>query len=686
MLNADSLLNVVTSYKTDICLCLSLILGYFLIKYLYTSSSSKPRQKPYETKPHFPHAKTLNDFNTLIKTKYDELNLTPFEILQLMKSKYIVPDINTYNNLLNACYIQKNFTSAEKLAETILEFGSRVQPDLSTYNILLKGVSCKLDTASSDDEKRFLISTADNFFEDISKNNFTPNDITLNTMLDVLIKGNEFKRAWDLFDIMKLKYNIEPDKYSYSTIIKALKYEVDSPKIDRVFCILDFLKTQTLTSNDEITFNCLIEVCLKLNMIDKAKMIYDEMNRLGVTPSKVTYAIMIRGYGQVFDYDNAKAIYDEMINKDIKPNEIVFGCLLNAAVRCARIDSVADIYKEMKDNEIEINIIIYTTLIKAYAKAKDLTKALEVYNTMLNDNKIKPNIVIHNAMLDACVECRDTNKMTGIYTNIKRKAIEDESNPLPDLITYSTVIKGYSRAKDMDNVFKLYSFLQSQETQFVLDEVVYNSILDGCVKTSNYEKGLEVYKDMQAHRIECSNVTYSILCKLYANNNENEKAFQVLSEMRSKGIKPGIIVYTCLIQSSFKNNNPTRAIGLFETLKNEGLKADYVLYNTVVNGCLFHSKWESACQYTLESFDKNVKMAYNIYRNCLEKLTAKYCNLAIDVKSDYAARILKKMKEKGLEVDDEISKKVSQMIYKNNYKMEEYGNSNGHQYNYRKFK
>ena len=124
MSNADSL-NVVPSYITDICLCLSLILGYFLIKYVYTSSRSKPRQKQSDTKPRFPQVKTLADFNTLIKAKFEELKLSPFELLQVMKSKYILPDINTYNSLLNACYIQKDFTSAEKLAETILEFGSQ---------------------------------------------------------------------------------------------------------------------------------------------------------------------------------------------------------------------------------------------------------------------------------------------------------------------------------------------------------------------------------------------------------------------------------------------------------------------------------------------------------------------------------------------------------------------------------
>ena len=663
--NAD-LSNVVTPYLTDVGFGLVFGLGYYFIKYLYGDADKKTQTKAKNVEGYWSTAKTIDDFNILIKNNEEDPKMNPFEVLDLIKKKYLSPDINTYNNLLNACFVNSNFHVADKLSEQILDSGSPVQPDLSTYNILLKGISCKLDDMTAEEDKANEVAIADKYFEDIAQHSFHPNDITINTMLDILIKGNQFKRAWDLFDVMKSKYNVEPDKYSYSTIIKALKYELDPTKIERAFGILNYLRKQNVSGSDEIIFNCLIEVCLKLKMVDKAEKVYQEMNSLGVSPSKVTYAIMIKGYGQVYDLTKALNIFEEMKQAEVRPNEIIYGCLLNACVRCSNIQKVTEIYQEMLSSNITLNIIIYTTLIKAYAKAKDLNKALEIYNTMLNDKNVKPNIVIHNAMLDACVECRDPKKMTEIYEQIKELALSNESNPLPDLITYSTVIKGYARAKDMDSVFKIYQFLQGQEKEFVLDEVIYNSILDGCVKTEKYEKALEVYRDMQSHNVKGSNVTYSILVKLYTNQGENEKAFTLLDEMRKNGVKPGIIVYTCLIQSSFKSKNYKRALALFETLKSEGLQADYVLYNTVVNGCLYHSQWEQACKYTLESFDKNVRMANNIYKNVLDKMTMNYCHMNIDLKCEYATKILKQLKDKGVSIEDPTYKKISQMIYKNN--------------------
>ena len=43
-----------------------------------------------------------------------------------------------------------------------------------------------------------------------------------------------------------------------------------------------------------------------------------------------------------------------------------------------------------------------------------------------------------------------------------------------------------------------------------------------------------------------SNVTYSILIRLYASVNDIDWAFDVLNIMKSKRMTPSIVVFTCL--------------------------------------------------------------------------------------------------------------------------------------------
>ena len=58
---------------------------------------------------------------------------------------------------------------------------------------------------------------------------------------------------------------------------------------------------------------------------------------------------------------------------------------------------------------------------------------------------------------------------------------------------------------------------------------------------------------MRNLRIKPSNVTFSILVKIYGKQRSLNKALGVLEEMKKEGVRPGLIVYTCLIQTCIKS-------------------------------------------------------------------------------------------------------------------------------------
>jgi len=69
------------------------------------------------------------------------------------------------------------------------------------------------------------------------------------------------------------------------------------------------------------------------------------------------------------------------------------------------------------------------------------------------------------------------------------------SNIEPDLVTYSTLIKGYCTLGDMDRAFALMSEIK-QDGKMRLDEILYNSILEGCGRQQDVDKATQVLKEM----------------------------------------------------------------------------------------------------------------------------------------------------------------------------------------------
>jgi pentatricopeptide repeat protein len=83
----------------------------------------------------------------------------------------------------------------------------------------------------------------------------------------------------------------------------------------------------------------------------------------------------------------------------------------------------------------------------------------------------------------------------------------------PDLITFSTLIKGHCKFKNIEQALILHE--QMLKEGIKADEVLYNSLLDGCLKAHQPEMALKCYTNMKKLKIKASNVTYSILAKIY---------------------------------------------------------------------------------------------------------------------------------------------------------------------------
>jgi pentatricopeptide repeat protein len=82
-------------------------------------------------------------------------------------------------------------------------------------------------------------------------------------------------------------------------------------------------------------------------------------------------------------------------------------------------------------------------------------------------------------MLNALVRCGELQRVPQLLEDMR-----DASPPIePDMITYSTIMKGYCSSGDLNKGLEL---LQDMEVsgQFAPDEVMYNSLLEGCAKTA----------------------------------------------------------------------------------------------------------------------------------------------------------------------------------------------------------
>ena len=146
---ADSNSLFFNNYVTDVAVSMLFGLGYYLVKSIRNRGEAKNdknekikadvKNKLEGALQRWNYAKTMEEYHQLIKTCYESCD--PYEVLNIIVSRGLTPNIDTYNALLLNCYHNSNFSAANTLREEILDLSGPVAANNFTLNILIKGVS-----------------------------------------------------------------------------------------------------------------------------------------------------------------------------------------------------------------------------------------------------------------------------------------------------------------------------------------------------------------------------------------------------------------------------------------------------------------------------------------------------------------------------------------------------------------
>jgi len=150
-----------------------------------------------------------------------------------------------------------------------------------------------------------------------------------------------------------------------------------------------------------------------------------------------------------------------------------------------------------------------------------------------------------------------------------------------------------------------------------------------------------------------------------------EKAVEVYNEMISEKMKPSLITYTSILQILIKSKRIQNAIEIFEEILQNKMNPDQVLFNVIINGCVFNGKLEEACKFLFESFNANIRLCDDVYRNILNNLLTNR-TMEVNHKNEITLKVCKEIKSRGLQIDYEIYHKIMKMIYKNQGKNADY--------------
>lgn len=284
--------------------------------------------------------------------------------------------------------------------------------------------------------------------------------------------------AWQALEDMQ-RQGLFVDRFTVSRMLMKTVSEGrarwNPQKVYRGIALVERFMQLQPEEADEVLFNALLDTCCRMKDLSRLEMTMQRMRELQIYPSHVTLGILVKAYGQAGDISNVLKVWEDMDEQRRQANAVTYGCMIDACVKCGHVQKAVEIFQDMKKKKKHRNTILYTTLIKGYGMEKDVKNALELFKEMRTEG-VPYNTITYNSIIDVCIKCSEVETAEDLL----REMMSPGTNLEPDLITYSTVLKGYCHGGDLDKALQVAETIKACGLK--CDELVYNTLMDGCAR------------------------------------------------------------------------------------------------------------------------------------------------------------------------------------------------------------
>lgn len=438
--------------------------------------------------------------------------------------------------------------------------------DIVTFNTVLKG------------HARFgSVKNTWNVVDTLKAAGFRPNHVTYHELLDASLESHP-SDVWSIISDMK-RSGLEPNRITCSILLKGIQ-ESSGLDIERTLAVVEDVDGDI----DEVMLSSVVEACIRVRRTDLLVSLLAKHRSHSAVQIRGahTYGSLIRAYGALHDMKNVWVTWREMLDNGIAPSSITLGCMVEALVVNGEPEAGYDLVQSVRCDPLfttEVNAIVYCSILKGFSHKKAFDRVWMLYKEML-EQKVTFSIVTYNALVDACARCQQMSHVPGILEDMLKLGLQ------PNLITYSTIAKGYCQENKFDRALEVVNSMKAT-TAFKPDEVLYNSLLDGCARKGLYDRGMALFAEMQEEGVRPSNFTLSVLVKLSSRGKGLEATFTLVEQLKRQfRLRPNTFVYSNLVHACVTHKDFLRAVEVLDQMLCEHVKPDARIYTLLIEHSL----------------------------------------------------------------------------------------------------
>ncbi|WCJ34151.1 Pentatricopeptide repeat (PPR) superfamily protein [Euphorbia peplus] len=359
-----------------------------------------------------------------------------------------------------------------------------------------------------------------------------------NTMLYIVGEAREFEFMDGLVEEME-KEKCEMGVKTWDIVISQYG---KAKMVGKALFLFEKMK-KSGCEPDERVYRTMVRCLCNGGKGEIAMEVYKEMVKKEMRLDLRLYKILLNAMAKLGDVDAVNLISDDMVKVVMIPERDVRVCMLKSFCVAGRIREALELIREFNGKEIALDYECFETLLRGLCRAGRITDALEIIEIMKRKNLVDSKV--YGIIVNGYLKRKELSKAMEVFESMKKSGYQ------PTVSTYTELMQNLFDSCQYQKGFELYNEMLDRGIE--VDSVAIMAAVAGHIRQNRISEAWEAFNTMEHKGIKPTWKSYSIFIKELCKLLKTDETLEVLEKMQASMISIDSTTFKWVIACMEKN-------------------------------------------------------------------------------------------------------------------------------------